>query len=252
MNLVTNARDAMPEGGLLTISTERIDLDEEFILTHGYGEPGSYILISVADTGVGMDEKTRERIFEPFFTTKETGKGTGLGLSIVYGIIEQHNGYIDVYSEPGKGAAFKMYLPLIDGDTVKGEIPLLAALPRGSETVLLAEDEGMVRSLAKSILEESGYRVVEAEDGVMAVEKFLSNGEGIQLLVLDVVMPKMNGREVYDEIKKIRPDMKVLFMSGYTGDILSRRGVLEGNFNFISKPFTQRALLKKTREALDK
>jgi two-component system cell cycle sensor histidine kinase/response regulator CckA len=252
MNLVTNARDAMHEGGLLTISTERIELDEGFIQTHGYGEPGTYVLISVSDTGIGMDEKTRERIFEPFFTTKETGKGTGLGLAIVYGIIKQHNGYINVYSEQGEGTTFKIYLPVIKGDTETLEISGVAIVPRGSETVLLAEDDPVVRSLTKSVLEEFGYTVVEAEDGVDAVEKFLLNADDIRLLVLDVVMPRKNGKEVHTEIIKIRPDIKVLFISGYTSDILSSRGVLEENLNFISKPVTQNVLLQKVRQVLDK
>ena len=252
MNLVTNARDAMPEGGLLLISTERVVLDEDFVRTHGYGEPGTYVLISVSDTGLGMDEKIRERIFDPFFTTKDTGKGTGLGLAIVYGIIKQHNGYINVHSEPGKGTTFKIYLPVITGDTEKVELFEITAPLSGSETVLLAEDDPMVRSLTKSVLEEFGYMVIEAEDGAEAVEKFLLNEDIIQLLILDVMMPRKNGKETYNEIKKIQPGIKALFMSGYTDDILSNTGILEDNLNFISKPFTQNALLQKTREVLER
>jgi two-component system cell cycle sensor histidine kinase/response regulator CckA len=252
MNLVTNARDAMPDGGLLTISTEMIDLDEEFIRTNGYGEPGTYVLISVSDTGVGINEQTRGRVFEPFYTTKEVGKGTGLGLSIVYGIIKQHDGYVDVRSESGKGTTFRVYLPVIEGDDDKLEIFETAASPRGSETLLLAEDEPVVRELTKSVLEEFGYTVMEAKDGVDAIEKFEANRDGIQLLILDVIMPRKDGKQVYNQIKKMRPDMKALFISGYTGDFLSRRGMLEENLNFISKPLTQNMLLRKVREVLDK
>ncbi len=252
MNLVTNARDAMPEGGLLLINTERVVLDKDFVRTHGYGEPGTYVLISVSDTGFGMDEKIRARIFEPFFTTKETGKGTGLGLAIVYGIIKQHNGYINVYSEPGTGTTFKIYLPVVTADTETVEVFEMAAPRKGSETVLLAEDDPMVRGLTKSLLEEFGYLVIEAVDGADAVEKFRLNEESIQLLILDVMMPRKNGKETYNEIKKIQPGIKALFMSGYTDDILSSTGVLEENLNFISKPFTQNVLLQKTREILEK
>ena len=252
MNLVTNARDAMPQGGYLTISTELTNLDEEFIRTHGYGEPGTYVRISVSDTGVGIDAQARERVFEPFYTTKDVGKGTGLGLSIVYGIIKQHNGYINVYSELGEGTTFKIYLPAINGETEKTEKFEMEAPPRGSETVLLAEDEPMVRGLVKSMLEEFGYTVVVAEDGVDAIEKHgVSNG-AIKLLILDVIMPKKNGKEVYDEIKKIQPDTEAIFMSGYTDDILNRRGILEENLNFVSKPLTQTILLQKVREVLDR
>jgi two-component system cell cycle sensor histidine kinase/response regulator CckA len=252
MNLVTNARDAMPEGGLLTISTERIALDNEFIRTHGFGDTGMYVLVSVSDSGIGMDEKILERIFEPFYTTKETGKGTGLGLAIVYGIVKQHNGYINVYSEPGKGTTFKIYLPVFIGDSEKIEISEPTAPMRGSETVLLAEDEPVVRNLTRSLLEENGYTVVEAEDGQDAVEKFMLNVDGTRLLILDVVMPGKNGKEIYEEIKMIRPDVKVLFISGYTGDILSGRGVLGEKLDFISKPFNQNVFLRKVREVLDR
>ncbi|MDD2338218.1 MAG: PAS domain S-box protein [Geobacteraceae bacterium] len=252
MNLVTNARDAMPGGGSLVINTERVDLDKDFVRIHGYGEPGTYVLISVSDTGFGMDVKTRERIFEPFFTTKETGKGTGLGLAIVYGIIKQHNGYINVDSEPGIGTTFKIYLPVVTADTETVELFEMAVPRNGSETVLLAEDDPTVRGLTKSVLEEFGYLVIEAVDGADAIEKFRLNEEVIQLLILDVMMPKKNGKETYKEIKKIQPGIKALFMSGYTDDILGSAGVLEDNVNFISKPFTQNVLLQKTREVLEK
>jgi two-component system, cell cycle sensor histidine kinase and response regulator CckA len=252
MNLVTNARDAMPEGGLLIISSERVDLDEGFVRAHGSGEPGTYALISVSDSGRGMDENIRGRIFEPFFTTKDTGKGTGLGLAIVYGIIKQHDGFINVHSEPGKGTTFKIYLPEMKGDAETVEPVEMTDPPGGSETILLAEDDPTVRNLTRSVLEEFGYRVIEAEDGADAVEKFQSNLENIRLLILDVMMPRKNGKETYNEINEIQPGIKVLFMSGYTDDILSSTGILEDNLNFISKPFTVNTLLQKTREVLEK
>ncbi len=252
MNLVTNARDAMPDGGRLTITSERIILDEKFIRTNGYGNLGPYARISVSDTGLGMDGKIRERIFEPFFTTKNTGKGTGLGLAIVYGIIKQHNGYIDVHSKPDKGTTFRIYLPVIQENIVREETPEISAPPIGSETILLAEDDPMVRNLAKSVLEEFGYQVIEAKDGAEAVEKFLSHRSSIQLLLFDVMMPEKNGKEAYNEIKKAQPEVKALFMSGYTDDILSNSGIHEENPNLIAKPFTQNILLQKVREVLDK
>jgi two-component system cell cycle sensor histidine kinase/response regulator CckA len=251
MNLVTNARDAMPDGGVISISTERVELDEDFARTHGYGTPGTYFMVSVSDTGQGMDGDTRERIFEPFFTTKETGKGTGLGLSIVYGIVKQHNGYISVYSEIGEGTTFKIYFPVICDESERPEPHVITDAPRGSETILLAEDESTVRNLTATVLEEFGYQVIDAEDGIAAVERFKENADRINLLVTDVIMPGKNGREVCDEIRKIKPDLKVLFMSGYSGDILNRNGVLEENLNFISKPITHGVLLRKVRDILD-
>ncbi|NVN91900.1 MAG: PAS domain S-box protein [Desulfuromonadales bacterium] len=251
MNLVTNARDSMPEGGVLTISTEQVTLDDEFVRTHGYGEPGLFVVISIADSGVGMDDVVREKIFEPFFTTKETGKGTGLGLSIVYGIVKQHDGYIHVTSKPGKGSTFRIYLPVIAGSSKRLEVPKIKISPRGTETVLLAEDEPVVRTLTKSVLEEFGYTVIEAVDGADAVEKYRENLDRIQLVILDVIMPKKNGRQSYDSIRMIRPDVKALFMSGYTGDILNSRGILDENLTFVPKPLEQSTLLQKVREALD-
>ena len=251
MNLVTNARDSMPEGGQLTISTEPITLNDEFVGTRGYGEPGPFVMISVADKGAGMDNLVQERIFEPFFTTKETGKGTGLGLSIVYGIVKQHNGYIQVSSEPGNGTTFKIYLPVIEEIGKKPEPSTIKATPRGTETVLLAEDDTVVRTLAKCVLEEFGYTVIEAVDGEDAVDKFRENIDLIQLVILDVVMPKKNGKQSHDSIKMIRPGVKALFMSGYTGDILSSRGILDEKLTFVPKPLEQSVFLQKVREVLD-
>lgn len=252
MNLATNARDAMPDGGMLTIETSREKLDKEFVKMHGYGEAGDYAVVSVSDTGMGMDAKTRERIFEPFFTTKEAGKGTGLGLSIVYGIVKQHNGYINTYSEVGKGTTFRIYLPLIKmkAGEIKPEEPVVSVT--GTETVLVGEDDATVRKLSKTLLETFGYKVIEAVDGEDAVEKFMENKEKIQLVVLDLIMPKKNGKEVYDQIRKAEPRIKTLFMSGYTADDTKKTGILEEGLDFVSKPISPSAFLKKVREVLDK
>jgi len=252
MNLATNARDAMPEGGSLVISTDLVKLNDQFITAHGYGRPGTYALISIEDTGHGMDLKTKERIFEPFFTTKEVGKGTGLGLAMVYGIIKQHEGYINVYSEPIKGTTFKIYLPLIKFQ-IEEKNPDEPVIIRGdSETILVAEDDTQVRELTKDVLEEFGYKVIAAVDGEDAVKVFNKNKEKIQLLILDVIMPKKNGKEAYDEIKKVRPDIQALFISGYIADLIHKKGILEEGLNFISKPISPQELLKNVREILNK
>jgi len=252
MNLATNARDAMPKGGTLTISAEPVQLDRQFLEAHGYGKPGSYALITVNDTGAGMAKETQLRIFEPFFTTKELGKGTGLGLSIVYGIIKQHQGFINVYSEPGLGTTFRVYLPL----TRKLAAPTMAAecakTTAGCETILVAEDEESVRRFSKIVLEKSGYKVIEAVDGEDAVNKFMAHQAEIDLLLLDMVMPKMDGKKVYERIKEIRPAVKALFTSGYSRELISKRFALDEDLEFIYKPVSPTALLKQVRELLDK
>ncbi|HUO76657.1 MAG TPA: PAS domain S-box protein [Thermodesulfovibrionales bacterium] len=251
MNLATNARDSMPDGGTLTIETVSTELDEGYAMTHGYGKPGRYAVITVSDTGTGMAEETRVRIFEPFFTTKEIGKGTGLGLSIAYGIMKQHDGYINVYSEPGKGTTFKLYLPQTRSEIktahVQESIPFLS----GIETILLAEDDSGVRNLTRKVLEESGYTVIEAVDGEDAVSKVTEHKERIQLVILDVVMPKKNGKEVYEEIKKTAPGIRVLFTSGYTANTMQTREFLDKGLHFIPKPVSPKQLLQKVREVLD-
>ncbi len=251
MNLATNTRDAMPDGGSLVIRTELVELGREFVKAHGYGTPGTYALISIKDTGHGMDEGTRERIFEPFFTTKDVGKGTGLGLAMVYGIIKQHEGHINVYSEHGKGTIFKIYLPLIKTKVEEGIVEKHAVIKGGTETVLIAEDDGQVRELIKKLLDGFGYKVIEAVDGEDALKVFHDNRDRIHLLILDVVMPKKNGKEVYDAIKKGMPDIKAIFTSGYNADIIHKKGILEEGLNFISKPILPHELLKKVREVLD-
>ncbi len=251
MNLATNARDAMPEGGSFTIETEVVEIDENFIKTHGYGEPGIYALLSVTDKGTGMDEETKQKIFEPFFTTKEVGKGTGLGLSIIYGIVKQHNGYINVYSEPGKGATFRIYFPIIKAAAEKEKAKDLPDLSGKAEAILLAEDEPAVRDSIRKILEEFGYKVIDAEDGEDAVEKFAEHKDEIELLILDVVMPRKNGKETFEEIRKLKPGIKVLFTSGYTADIIQRRKILKEDVIFISKPILPNKFLAKIREVLE-
>jgi signal transduction histidine kinase/CheY-like chemotaxis protein len=254
MNLAVNARDAMPHGGQLTINTSVITLNDEFIKEHGYGEAGKYAAFSVTDTGEGMDDSVREKIFEPFFTTKEVGKGTGLGLSMVYGIIKRHDGYINVYSMPKRGTTFLIYLPLIEAKAEAIERPAEPApiLRRSTETVLIAEDDGAARKYMADVLKQDGYKVIEAVDGKDAVNKFMDNKDKVQALLLDVVLPKKNGREVYEEISKINPGIKVLYMSGYTADIIHKHGIIDNGLNFISKPVSPTKLLKKMRELLDR
>jgi PAS domain S-box-containing protein len=252
INLATNARDAMPDGGVFTIETRPMRIDEEYVRRHAFTVPGMYALLSVTDTGLGMDEKTKERIFEPFFTTKEVGKGTGLGLSIVYGIIKQNNGNINVYSEPGKGTTFKIYLPLVRKETVIEQTEVLPPIKGGTETILVAEDEADVRRLVKEVMEKYGYRVIEALDGEDAIKRFSENKDDIHLALLDVVMPKRSGKEVYEAIKEMKPDVKIMFMSGYTNDIIHKKGILEVGMDFIQKPLSPDELLRKVREILDR
>jgi len=241
----------MPEGGALTISTDIVRLDNDFIKDHGYGKTGMYAVIIVSDSGAGMDEKTKDRIFEPFFTTKEVGKGTGLGLSIVYGIIKQHNGFIVCKSNPGQGTTFTCYLPLVKAsihEERSSDVPLAKG---GTETILIAEDDAEVRTLTKTILKEFGYTVIEAENGEVAVRKFMEHKDSIQLLLFDVVMPVKDGKEAYNEIKKIEPKVKSIFMSGYNQTGAVPKGGIEDSVAFLSKPLTPTMLLNKIREVLD-
>ena len=253
INLVTNARDAMPSGGHIMIDTGELFIDDSFTEAHGFGSNGKYAFIYVSDTGQGMDEKTRRRIFEPFFTTKGPGKGTGLGLSMVYGVIKRHKGYIDIYSEPGLGSTFKLYLPLLEGgisvEEAHGEIAY-APLQKGSGTILVAEDDPQIRRLNSTVLRENGYTVIEAVDGEDAVRKFTANAGGIQLLITDCIMPRKNGKEAYDEIRMKAPSIKAIFLSGYAEDVISTEGFLEQGINFIVKPVTPSELLKKVKEVL--
>lgn len=251
MNLSTNARDAMAEGGMLLIETELVQLDEQYVRAHDFGKSGTYMVLSVTDTGEGLAPDTKERIFEPFFTTKEVGRGTGLGLSIVYGIVKQHNGQINVYSEPGRGTTFRIYLPVVDQEAEALDIPPPAPVAGGTETILFAEDDEFIRELARKVLEDAGYTVVPARDGQEALELFKAHSSSIDLVALDVIMPRMNGREVYQEIRAHSPSIRALFLSGYTADIIHRKGFLEEGLAFLAKPFSPAALLRKMREVLD-
>lgn len=251
MNLSANARDAMTKGGTLNIETSFIKINRDFIRTHGYGDPGKYALITVSDTGIGMDENTRERIFEPYFTTKEKGRGTGLGLAIIYGIVTQHNGYIHCYSEPGKGTTFRIYIPLIKAETEDIEKEEAEVPKGGSETILIAEDDVSIRKFTTTLLEEFGYKVIAAVDGEDAVNKFRDSKDKIQLLLFDLIMPKKNGKDAYEEIKAMGNDISVIFMSGYARDIIQKFGI-ENGIEFISKPVLPNELLRKIREELDR
>ncbi len=249
INLATNARDAMPQGGTLTIETKRLTLDGEFEDVHGYGKPGEYVLLSVSDTGTGIDAETCKQVFDPFFTTKEVGKGTGLGLSTVYGIVRQHSGYIHVTSEPGSGTTFRVYFPVAaKAATEEGSVSSMT-LRGGNETILIAEDNKGVRKFLKTTLSRFGYTVIEAIDGEDAIDKFKEH-TNIDLMIVDSVMPKKNGKEVHDEIKRLRSDVKVLFTSGHTKDVIFEKGLNE-EFHFLPKPMTPHEILKKVREVLE-
>jgi hypothetical protein len=252
VNLAVNARDAMPTGGRLRFELEDVELDEEFAASHAEIAPGPHVLLAISDTGAGMDEETRRRIFEPFFTTKAAGKGTGLGLSTVHGIVLQSGGAIDAYSEPGHGTTFKIYLPRIAGDAavarmLSGARPALAG---GSETVLVVEDEAAIRKLAHVILREAGYNVLVAEDPASA-EQIASGFPGtIHLMLTDVVMPGIRGPELASRLLRLRPDLRVLYMSGYTDNAIAHHGMLDADTEFLPKPFTPLQLTQKIREVL--
>jgi len=255
MNLAVNARDAMPSGGKLTIETANITLDEEYARVHAPLNAGDYVMVSISDTGAGMDAETQSHIFEPFFTTKGT-KGTGLGLSTVYGIIKQSGGYIWVYSEVGRGTTFKIYLPRVPSieepamHTIAAPA-LFQKVEPGTETILLVEDEANLRYLARQYLEKQGYRVIEAADGAVAMQIAVAHEGVIHLLLTDVIMPGMNGRELAQRISEIRPNVKVLYMSGYTENVIGQDGTLDAGVRLLQKPFNLRDLKSKVREVLD-
>jgi len=252
VNLVVNARDAMPRGGTVTIETANMTLDGAYASAHVGVTPGEYVMLAISDTGTGMDQDTRLRVFEPFFTTKEKGKGTGLGLSTVYGIIKQSGGNVWVYSELGKGTTFKVYLPQVEDEiAARADLKEEVARHRGTETVLLVEDEDMVRKLTSELLKESGYIVLEANGGEQALNIFNEHKEIIDLLITDVVMPKISGKEVAEQLKKIHPETKVLFMSGYTDEAIVHHGIVDSHIAFIQKPFSENALTRKVRDVLD-
>jgi two-component system, cell cycle sensor histidine kinase and response regulator CckA len=251
MNLVVNARDAMPTGGKLTIETSNVVLDENYAQGHVPVKSGPHVMMAVTDSGSGMDRATQARIFEPFFTTKEMGKGTGLGLSTVFGIVQQSGGSVWVYSEPGQGTTFKIYLPRVDGELDVLRPAASPATLRGTETVLLVEDEDQVRAIVQSILRRQGYRVISARNAGEALLLCEKHEGPIDLLLTDVVMPRMSGPELAKRLSETRPRMKVLCMSGYTDDSIVRHGVLETGVAFLQKPVTPASLATRVREVLD-
>ena len=254
MNLAVNARDAMPQGGKLIIATENMIMDDVFVRQYPYPvQPGPYVCLSVTDSGIGMDAETKARAFEPFFTTKEKGKGTGLGLSTVYGVVKQSGGYIDIFSSPGAGTTFKIYLPRVD-EAVKLSAPSQGGAGSfdGNETILLAEDEASLRRLTRATLEQSGYKVLEAKDGVEALALSEASDLPIDLLLTDVVMPGMGGRALAQELTRRRPEIRVVYMSGYTGQGVGTQGPIDLGSDFLSKPFSRVVLARKIREALDR
>jgi len=252
LNLAVNARDAMPQGGRLTIETANVELDASYARPPVVLSPGKYVMLAVTDNGCGMDAETQTHIFEPFFTTKEKGKGTGLGLATVYGIVKQSGGYVWVYSEPGRGTSFKIYLPMVENVEEPGRDNRSDLQPsrRGTETILLVEDEKGVRELAREYLEMSGYTVIEAEDGHTALELAAMHSGTIHLLMTDVVMPGISGRELADRVKRIRPKIRVLYMSGYTDQAVVHHGILDMDAVLLQKPFTMATLSSKLREIL--
>ena len=252
VNLAVNARDAMPQGGKLTLETRNIDLDSSYTLEHSLVKPGPYVQLTVSDSGIGMDEETQAHAFEPFFTTKPRGQGTGLGLAMVYGTVKQSGGFIWVYSEPGRGATFKIYLPRVDAPVESAAPPApVERPPRGSETVLLAEDEPAVRAIARQALERQGYTVLAAPSGADALALAAQHGATIHLLLTDVVMPGMSGRDLADRLTAQRPGIRVLYISGYTDNAIVRHGMLEPGLAYLQKPFRPDALVRKVREVLD-
>jgi CheY-like chemotaxis protein len=253
MNLAVNARDAMPDGGKLTIETANVELDESYARSHVDVKPGPYVMFSVSDTGVGMTPEVRERIFEPFFTTKEKSEGTGLGLATTYGIVKQIGGNIWVYSEQGKGSTFKIYLPRVNKplEEVRKEV-LKGGVPRGNETILIVEDEEEVLKLAAKILERQGYKILQTSNGSEALVACEKHKSPIHLVLADVVMPGMGGSELVKLLEPLYPEIKILYMSGYTDNAIVCHGLLQKGVNYIQKPFTMEALVRKVRVVLDK
>jgi CheY-like chemotaxis protein len=252
MNLAVNARDAMPRGGRLTIETGNVELDETSVAVDPEAKPGRYALLAVTDTGTGMPPEVQAHIFEPFFTTKGTGKGTGLGLATVHGIVKQSGGFVYVYSEPDQGTAFKIYLPIVaEPSAMAKSLPGISATAGGTETILLVEDEDAVRSIIRLVLRQAGYTILEASRGTEAVRLAEQHSGPVHLLITDVVMPEMGGRQLVEHLARLRPNLKVLYLSGYTDDAVVRHGILQADVAFLQKPFTMAALTNKVRHVLD-
>ena len=251
MNLAVNARDAMPQGGKITIRTTNVTIDEAYVRQHPYLEPGPYVMLTVSDTGVGMDAETRARIFAPFFSTKADGKGTGLGLSTVFGIIKQSAGAINVYSEPGHGTKFKVYFPRYEDAPAVLKTDQAAPIRGGSETILLVDDAAPLRGLTRLLLEDCGYTVLDSGDPAEAIRIAATHQGLLPLLITDVVMPGFSGRVLAERLRAARPETKVLYTSGYADDEVAQHGLVETECAFLEKPFTRDALIRKVREILD-
>jgi nitrogen-specific signal transduction histidine kinase/CheY-like chemotaxis protein len=250
-NLMVNARDAIAGVGKITIETDKVEFDEHYCEAHVGFVPGRYVQLAVSDDGCGMDKETLAQLFEPFFTTKDVGEGTGLGLATIYGIVKQNNGFINVYSEPGQGTTFKIYLPRQEPQEDATEQPRQPAeVPTGTETVLLVEDEKSLLKFARMLLEELGYTVLAAGGPREAIQLAKEYTNEIHLLMTDVVMPEMSGRDLWEQLKTPKPDLKCLFMSGYTADVITHRGVLDESLHFLQKPFSRENLATKIREAI--
>jgi CheY-like chemotaxis protein len=251
MNLAVNARDAMPEGGRLVIQTANAELDGSNLARRGYAKAGRYVMLSVSDTGCGMDKETQAHIFEPFFTTKGPGQGTGLGLSTVYGIVKQSGAYIWVYSEPDQGTSFKIYFPRIEAAANPIACDETSDVLGGSETILLVEDDESMRELTRRCLQIGGYTVVDVPNGESAIRTLAQYSDPVHLLLTDVIMPGISGRQLGEGLSLMRPEMKVLYMSGYTADLIAHHGILEPQVALLEKPFTKETLLRKVRKVLD-
>ncbi len=251
-NLCINARDAMGGSGRIALETRNLSVDASYCAEHTEAAAGDYVVLAVSDDGCGMDKETLSHIFEPFFTTKGVGEGTGLGLATVYGIVKQNNGFINVYSEPGQGSIFKIYLPRVEEIARQTSEPEPAEKLDGTETVLLVEDEESILLLGKKALERYGYKVIEARNPRQALEAARSREGPIDLLLTDVIMTEMNGKELKESVEALRPGIKALYMSGYTTNVIMHRGILDENVNFLQKPFSVKGFVAKVREVLDR